>query len=812
MAELNIAEITAIKFDGFVTIATGRNRKSKKWKNQRVPWSKLLKKFSKPLRTSESQVEFYKMPKDIQDNIKDVGGFVGGELKDDRRVAENVVNRQIITLDADYAPYSLWSEVSLFLNNACCLYSTHKHNKDNPRYRLVIPLDRAVTPDEYQAIGRKIADMININYFDDTTYQSHRLMYYPSASKDAEYIFRYQDGPWLSADSVLAEYENWKDQSTWPVSDRTTRGTLHTVKQQEDPLTKSGIIGAFCRAYTISAAIDNFLPDVYTSCESGARYTYAHGTSSGGAVVYDDKFLYSHHATDPCSMQLCNAFDLVRIHKFGASDTNAKTDETTKLPSYTQMCEFASKDKNTKLEIATEKMQEAGRDFENLAADEPLDLSWTLDLMTHPKTGKYLATRSNIELILKNDPAVKDTFGYELFSQRIAIKKKPVWRSKQENEPYWTDTDEANLRGLLETTYEIDNRSKVDDCIAVVANANRFHVVREYLQTLSWDNQERLETLFIDYLGAEDSLYVREVTRKTLVAAVARVMEPGIKFDTMPVLVGRQGLGKSYLLKKLGGPWFSDSITSLQGKEAFEQLRGVWINEMSELSALRKMEVEAIKQYITKQVDTYRPPYGKCLQDFPRQCVFIGTTNVDNFLRDKTGNRRFLPVRVGVCPPNRNLFAKNVDEYIKQVWAEALHYYVEGESLILGVEAQKAATFAQKEHMEENPLEGSLSAYLDLEVPKNWYELDIKARREFVRGEGFGIDMTGAFVRDKICTAEVWCELLGGDIRNFGNYDRREIRETLNNLLNWERYKLSQGRRNFGNYYGNQTAWVRLKE
>ena len=808
---LNAASITALKYDGLLNIVTGRSRKSRKWKNHRVTWSVLLKKFANPVRTKERHTDYLMMPKERQDDIKDVGGFVGGTLSGERRVAENVKNRQLITLDADFAPYDFWDEVTLFLDCACCIYSTHKHSKENPRYRLVVPLDREVSPDEYQAISRKVAEGININYFDDTTYQAHRLMYYPSASNDAEYVFEYQDGRWLSADDVLDEYENWEDQTTWPISDKAIRKTAHLVKHQEDPLEKTGIVGAFCRAYTIPEAMETFLPSVYTHYNED-RYTYAAGSSSGGAIVYDNRWLYSHHATDPCSMQLVNAFDLVRIHKFGNLDTRTRLEETAKKPSFTQMCEFASKDGKTRAELTKERLEEAGRDFEDLGDEEEKpDMSWTKLLQVHPKTGQILATRFNIETILRNDPELKDTFGYETFARRIAIKHLPKWRGGDDN-PYWTDTDEASLRTMLETYYEIDSPTKIADGILTVAQDNSFHVVRDWLAGLSWDGKPRLETLFIDFLGAEDNEYVRQVTRKTLVAAIARVMKPGCKFDTMAVLVGKQGLGKSYLLKKLGGRWFSDSVTSLAGKESYEQLRGVWVEEMSELSAMRKAELETVKQYITKQVDTYRPPYGKCLQDFPRQCIFIGTTNTYDFLRDKTGNRRFYPVDVGVQRPTLDLFAEDVDEYIHQVWAEAAMMYKHGESLILSGRALEYAKMQQQqEHTEENPLEGALEEYLNMEVPANWYELSLRARREFIRDDGFEVDMTDSFVRNKICTIEIWCELLGGDMKTLDSYNRREIRETMDNLDDWVRASSSQGRKRFGKLFGVQRAWVRKK-
>lgn len=807
MANVNAEKFKDIKYDGFITIATAKNRRAKQWKNQRGTWSKLLSRLSKTIYTRERQSEYMAMPKDRQDSIKDVGGFVGGELKDGRRLAENVVNRQLVVLDADFAPLDLWDEVTMYFSFACCMYSTHKHSKDNPRYRLVVPLDRSVDPDEYQAISRKLADLINIEYFDDTTYQPHRLMYWPSTSADAEYVFEYNDSSWLHADDVLNEYDDWKDQSSWAVSSRSQKAVVHAMKKQQDPTEKEGLVGAFCRVYDIDSAIEKFLPEVYVPCGVPNRYTYALGSSSGGAVVYEDKWLYSHHATDPTSMQLCNSFDLVRLHKFGELDAKAKIADTTRLPSYVEMCKLASSDKEVKLAITKERMESAGRDF-SVIEDTEVDLEWTEKLQTSAKTGEIMATRYNIDLIMRNDPDIKGVFGFELFSQRVAIRRDPRWKRNSEGGTYWNDTDDANLRVLIENSYNIDNKPKIDDCLLTVAADNSFHVVRDMLTSLEWDGVPRVDTLFIDFLGAEDTPYVRAVCRKFLAAAVARVMEPGIKYDTMPVLVGRQGVGKSYLLKKLGGKWFSDSITTLQGKEAYEQLRGVWIEEFSELSAMRKADIEIIKQYISKQVDTYRPAYGRTLMDFPRQCVFAGTTNTENFLRDKTGNRRFLPIKVGVAEPTKSLFAEGIGDYIKQVWAEAVQIYRSGEVLVLEGENLDTAKELQEEHMEENPLQGQLEEYLNMEVPGNWYELDLRSRRNYVQGDGFELDLSGAFVRDKICTLEVWCELLGGSPKDFTSYNSREIGETLDTVHSWKR---SGKVLRFGKLIGVQKAWVRKR-
>lgn len=811
-----------LKHDGIVTISTGSSRKTKTWKQKQLSWSKLVSRLSDTKRTREKQSEYFRMAKQRQDDIKDVGGFVAGELLNGRRTAMTAGKRQIVTLDADFAPKDFWDYINMFFDNAICVYSTHKHTKDKPRLRLVIPLSRAVNPDEYQAVSRKIAENFGMDYFDDTTYEPVRLMYWPSTSIDGEFVFHFHDGDWINPNKVLAEYDDWQDQTTWPTSSRQKEIVQHAMKKQEDPLEKQGLIGLFCRTYTIQEAIDKFLPDVYEPCANhDNRYTYIKGTTTGGAIVYDDKFLYSHHSTDPATMKLCNAFDLVRIHKFGTLDEGKKEKKPSKMSSFQKMQEFVATDSKCTVKQIEERQTEVEEDFDDLGDGGEFikqDLSWTNKLQRNKRTGKNLSTRYNLRLILEHDQRVAKTFGWDAFSQRIAILKKPFWRKKDEKEKYWTDRDDSELRYFFETYYEIDSKQKIEDATLTVAYENQFHRVRDWLNLLKWDGVNRMETLFIDYLGAEDTKYTRTVTRKMLIAAVGRIMQPGLKFDNMIVLEGPQGIGKSFILKKLGGQWFNDSLTSMGDKESMEMLRGGWIFEISELAAVKKSEIESIKQFISKQTDTYRVSYGKRVTEFPRQCVFIGTTNEHTFLRDQTGNRRFWPIRVGLQEPVRSLKASETDGYIQQVWAEALDAYRGGESVWLDKSIELEAIEIQKQHTEDNPYTGIIAEYLDRDLPANWYSLDLRTRRDYL-ANGFEdsdvqlvADRDTLFKRDKVCIAEIWCELLGGDLRRFSAYDRKELRTAMEQIPGWEKYTSESGNSSklrFGNPYGRQNAYIR---
>ncbi len=298
-------------------------------------WSDFVKKISTTHRTAETHTEYLTAKKVRQDEIKDIGGFVGGYISGGRRKAGSILHRQLVTLDIDFGKSDIWDDFKMLYSNAAAIYSTHKHSPEAPRYRLIIPLNREVAVDEYMAISRRIAGSLGIENFDHTTFQPSRLMYWPSTSKDGEYFFDHQDEQWLDVDETLASYRDWTDTSEWPVSIREGTIVNKAIQKQGDPLEKTGIIGAFCRTYDIHEAIDTFLSDVYDPCDIEDRYSYKEGSTAAGLVVYEDKYTYSHHGTDPTSGKLCNAFDLVRIHKFGLRDEDVQEGTPgNRLPSY----------------------------------------------------------------------------------------------------------------------------------------------------------------------------------------------------------------------------------------------------------------------------------------------------------------------------------------------------------------------------------------------------------------------------------------------------------------------------------------------
>lgn len=775
-----------IYYNDSLDIATAKSRKATKWLNKRTDWTDLVAQLSETERTPETVKQYGSYTKDKQDDIKDVGGFVGGYLADGARLKGSVKWRQLVCLDVDYAGVDVWEDF-IILGYAGVMYSTHKHTPTRPRLRILFPLDRKVSPDEYEAIARKVADWLGIDKFDDTTYQPSRLMYWPSTSKDGEYLYDYSDAPFMSADEVLEDYHDWQDPTSWPVSSRVAAAVDHArTDKVEDPLTKAGIIGAFCRAFPIEDAIAEFLTEAYEPCPElgNDRYSFIGGSTSGGLIVYDDKLAFSWHSTDPAGQKLCNAFDLVRLHKFGDLDGDKVAADPSRLPSYKAMADFASKMKEVKKEVIRERSGSV-MDYDAVA-DESRDIAlqddWLEGLETEKNSGKALATIHNVVLILTHDEQLRGRLGYNDFDQRETAVASLPWDKNGERYPRaLVDSDDAQLRLYLERAYGLKSKGDITDGLTVVLRNKRYHPVKDYLNALTWDGIERLDELFITCFGAEDNAYTRAVTRKAFTAAVARVYKPGIKFDQCTIIIGDQGVGKSTLLDRMGREWFSDSLASVEGTQALEVIQGSWIMELGEMAGMRRAQVDAVKHFMSKRVDKFRVAYGKRTEEFPRRCVFFATTNEDDPLRDMTGNRRFWVINTKGRTGLVSVWDYLDDEIVGQLWAEALHRFNEGETLHLSGKLEVHAKLIQDEHLEKDERLGLVGEYLARLLPVDWDDLDPPRRRSWLADE----NNVGTVERVNVCMLEIWAECLGKDMTSITRKDSFELGRLLKSLRGW---------------------------
>lgn len=779
--------------DRQITISTAGSRKATNWQPQTLRISELFEKLRTPLRGKETLSTYMSMKKHQQDELKDVGGFIGGSLTG-RRKKGAVLNRDVITLDMDNCPPESTKAILQRLSSLgmmYAVYSTRKHSPAAPRLRVVVPTDRKMLPEEYEPIARKLAALIQpeMHWFDPTTFQVERLMYWPSCCIDSEYIFVYEDKPLLSADGMLATYENWLNVASWPQVPGEQKLRERSAAKQGDPTEKKGTVGAFCRMYSVVQAMDTFLPGVYSSTEQSDRYTFVGGSTTGGAIVYDDeKFLFSHHATDPCSGQLVNAFDLVRLHLFGDQDEEAKEGTPiNRLPSYDLMCRKAIEDKDVLALLQKERMEQAEAEFLDIQEcfSEPVEdnLDWMRRLRVHPKTGLPESTIDNVWIILENDRNLKGKFAINEFAGRGEVLGSLPWNAETKRR-FWDDNDNQGLYWYLEKSYRISGTGKIDGALSLHSNKNSFNDVTKYLDGLVWDGTPRLDTLLVDYLGAEDSLYVRAVTRKAFTAAVARAYIPGFKFDYMTIFTGPQGIGKSTLIAKMSKGWFNDSIRTFEGKEASELLQGVWLVEVGELDAFNRSDVGRIKQFLSQQADRFRAAYGRHVKEMPRRCVFFGTTNDAEFLTDRTGNRRFWPIVVGERKAKKSVWA-DLDQDLDQLWAEAVMRFKIGEPLYLSGDAEKAAKEQQESHRKTSTREGIITDFLEQSVPEDWINWKLEQRRMFWEGNA---TFEGELVpRKKVCALEVWCEALGCDPRMIKYSDAMEINNIIGSIKGWKR-------------------------
>lgn len=778
-----------LKYDRQITISTANSRYAENWPAQKMYLSELVDRLKVPMRSQESLSVYLKMPKAKQDNLKDVGGFVGGELLGGRRKNGSVKGRDFISLDLDSIPAGE-TDTTLkkiaALGCGCCVYSTRKHEPSKPRLRALVWLDRTCSADEYEAISRKLAEIIGIQLCDPSTFQPTRLMYWPSCCSDSQYVYEVYDNPFLSVDGMLRMYQNWRNVAEWPQVPGAADLPKRLAAKQGDPTEKTGIVGAFCRIYDIYRAFE-LIPGIYEPCTGSDRYTYVGGSTSGGAVIYDGgKFLYSHHATDPCGGRLVNAFDLIRIHKFGELDDSAKADTpVNRLPSYTAMTEFAVSIPEVSGQLTQERYATALQDFSGNI--NPPDSSWMKLLTVSPTTGLPAKTADNVLIILEHDPALKGKFGFEEFSARNVVFDSVPW-DPTPGMRIMTDVDDAGIRHYMEKVHGITGKDRIADATQLCLHNHTINVVQSYLNELEWDRVPRIDTLLIDYFGAEDTAYNRETIRKSLVAAVARAYYPGTKHDEMLIIVGQQGTGKSTFLRLLGKQWFSDSQGTFEGKEALELIQGRWIIEVGELQAMRRSEVNTIKLFLSKTEDIFREAYGRRTNEYPRRCVFFGTTNDAEFLRDATGDRRFWPVDVGTHKPKKSVW-DDLPEEVDQIWAEAVAMYRAGERLTLSARAAEEAIKAQQSHKQRHPMEGIVRDYLSRRLPQNWDKMGIQQRRVWLSND-YGTDGQDALApRTRVCAVEVWTECYLKEPSWMKRSDAMDINAIIESIGGWSKCK-----------------------
>lgn len=333
---------------------------------------------------------------------------------------------------------------------------------------------------------------------------------------------------------------------------------------------------------------------------------------------------------------------------------------------------------------------------------------WKSNLLVTPR-GMPRALLANAITALREAPAWFGVLAYDDFSRETVIRAAPPWDARMApwEQRAWSAHDDLMTADWLQREGIGVNAVVAAQAVEAVARDATFHPVKQYLDGLRHDGKVRLQTWLSDYLGTARSNYHDEVGRMMMIAAVARIFHPGCKVDTVPIFEGAQGAKKSTAVKTLFDPWFSDELADLGSKDAAMQTRGVWGLEVSELDAMSRAEVSRIKSFISRTTDRFRPPYGSRIIESPRSCVFWGTTNSEGYLKDETGGRRFLPIKIGRI--NIHKLEKDRD----QLWAEAVLAYREGISWwITSEDVQAEARRQQQDRYVGNSWEEEISQFI----------------------------------------------------------------------------------------------------
>lgn len=398
-----------------------------------------------------------------------------------------------------------------------------------------------------------------------------------------------------------------------------------------------------------------------------------------------------------------------------------------------------------------------------------------IGLLEFTEHGQVAQSTTNYVTILENDPEYQDLFLFDEFSNRV------ICRDKHGMVRMWNDGDDSRIRCSIENKYGLYNQLKYYDAFNVVSRAKSFHPIKELIEAGDWDKKPRIDRFLIDILKCEDNDYHREVSRMIFYGGIHRLYQPGCKFDYMPILIGKQGCGKSSVVKWLAlNDMYYGDISSIEGKDALENIQGIWICELSELLAMVKTkDVEAMKSFITRTTDRFRESYGRRTQEYPRTCLFIGTTNDYQFLSDKTGNRRYLPVELNVKIGQLYQQEREIREYILQCWREARYLLMVDETyLTIPTKYMDDVIRAQDAAVEDDPKTGMIMDFLNSKK-----------------------------VGDRVCNIEIFTNCLNGLKKNFDRLQSKEISRLLSSLPDWQRSKSTH---RFDGY-GPQKYWEKVE-
>lgn len=736
----------------------------KKWTPGTVSWEEILSWMEHPAAA------------------KECGGYVIGKFRGGLRRTRSLIHREAVTLDADYNARSLPEHLTE-MGVRCAWHTTWSSAPDNPRYRVVLPLSRPVSAEEYEIVAESLAARCDPEAWDRTSFRPAQFMWRPAAKNRDWYSWGTVDGPPVDVDAILA------DPQTAP------RPGLRRKPQKRDPLQIEGVVGAFNRAYPdLDELISVFDLPYVKEGEGVWRYAPSHSTAGMGAVAGFPHVWYSHHATDPACGLACSAFDLVRVHVFGEEDLGTKeSTPVNRLPSHKAMEEFAARDMRVRAELAG---MAFGEDVDPSLGDGLAADMWRLDLKVD-RSGKPLPTVANLDLLLENDVFFK-RLRFDLLKNQIVTETlDPFPWGNPRSEHGLREGDYLNARDYLEREYGLSlPKERVSDLVKMAADSKQFNPLQSRLRSLKWDGVPRLETCLP---ALKQDEYTAFAARVLLLGAVNRALNPGCKSDYSLILYGREGLGKTQWVHAMAmEPRYTAELGDIRNKDTGMKMSGHWIMVADEVHALRQAQFDQLKDFLTQTYDTFRAPYDREVKQHPRSTVVWGTTNEKKFLRQQEGNRRFLMIECGKIPRD-----KMDPGYVEQVWAEAVFLLETGadEDVYLSEEEEDVARARREEFTQEEPLVGLVSDYLNMPVPEDWDMKSTEERRQWVSGDRYL--SPGQGLQNVVSSLHVWYEVLEGR-GSIPEKESRAIRAALEQIPGWE----PAGVRN--TFYGPQQCFVRV--
>lgn len=807
------------------------------------------------IRTKETMLEYQNGDKDFKLKCKDKGGFIAGSSLNNKRDAISIQSRNMITLDMDYCPPNILDilkdkqDNSKELNFPFFVYSTHSHTPENPRLRLIVPLKDAISVEKYEPIGRAIANIIGIEYFDATTFQINRIMYFPSVSIDGDYVcqsYGLEDWNILDAEDMLDRYMDYLNIAEFQKPHFIGGLSIEKIKKGQissSKKTKFRIVNAFNIEYTITQAIDTFLQDEYVKGKHNDRYTYTDGESKDGLVILNDEYAYSHHATDPAQGRLLNAFDIVRIHKFGKQDVETtdqlQYEKYDKSTSFASMVEFIRNNVPSVMKHMPEIQQLTKNEKEFSTGQVEVDANsveaddWRMTLdMTGTKSERHPKSNArNISIIFQNDEYFKDLFYMDSLKDAICFYRTPAWNNEKSRGDLVTDDDDSEIRIYLNQVYQIAGKDLIYDSVIHQASKKRIHPIRTFLAQLpEWDGVKRIEDIVCKLYDIQPNEYYKAASKSWWVGIVQRIMHPGSKFDMILVISGQQGIGKSQFGKSIatlnwnGGMsnidvqpnYFGDDELPFDKKDAYEQLGGIMIYELPEFEKYyKKSDASTIKSFVSKTSDKFRKSYGRRVAEYRRQCVFIATTNDNKPLRDRTGNRRFLPFYSRMPKNTSRLYDEKYwnEDIRNQCLAEAMYYFEEGFNPMSSFsdEAKRIWDELNDKATIENDSLPIVEMYVNNKFPKNFYDLTFEQMKEYYR-ESVEKDWRGIpivrEVKKEFSIKEIYT--VGFD-RLFQHTPDFIMREQIQAALDTLGFQKDVGRTRQG-IFGQQTVYVRKED